>query len=156
MSQETKNAEASAMKLSPELIAHLCSKLEDAGMSAEYIRELALVATATVTESGSIVEGDGLSKHSNVVSFESRSTNKEKLAADAKETAKGPTEGSAIGSTRLMEAAASLAIFQALGNPIDDFDWNLPTSLKQVKPTGHDLVSEIDPQMRATAQPAKF
>ena len=110
-----KNKSVNSVSITPELVARLGNELEGGGMSANYIRALAVEATIRDTERGA--EGtdtknatnNGFSKEqSNVVPFMPRCSNR----SDAKESAS------------IAEVAFSLAIYQALGNSIDIFDWN--------------------------------
>jgi hypothetical protein len=101
LSHQTKDARS--VEVTPELVAHLRDKLESGNMSAEYIRELAVAATATDADAPSAVEKEGFLEHSNVVPLVPRSVNE---------------------AMNLADVAISLALYQAVGNSIEDFDWN--------------------------------
>lgn len=105
MSHQTKDART--LEVTPELVAYLRDKLESGNMSAEYIRELAVAATTTDMDAQSAVEKKSFLEHSNVVPL-------------VPHTANRPVANEAM---NIADVAISLALYQAVGNPIDNFDW---------------------------------
>ena len=108
-------------RVTPELLARLGAELEGGGMTAKYIRALALeLATEgadanAIPNNGTSSEQSNSNKQSNVVPFKPCCA----VRSDAKETAS------------VAKVAVSLAIYQALGNSIDNFDWDIVTDTEE-------------------------
>ena len=127
-----KNVDVNSVSVTPEMVARLGHGLEGRGMSAKYIRALAVEANSRSMEATDTKDAsdNGVSKEQpNVLPFMSRCSNR----PDSKEPAS------------VAEVAVSLAIYQALGNSIDNFDWKFMVDSKESGLDAHEpMAEEID------------